>query len=165
MSSENARYREPLVATILVTLSVIFGIGAVEAGNYLYQWAAPPLRDFNKQIIFFDGPDLVFQKPEQISPMYRMPKFSIKPSIIPNKPFRLNTNTNSKQITLDLCKIWICDRACGRCSCWVILHRRLRRGALVSSDCASYFSKAAISPSTAVWLQRDFFSGLTLNNC
>ena len=61
MSSENARYREPLVATILVTLSVIIGIGAVEAGNYLYQWAAPPLRDFNKQIIFFDGPDSVFQ--------------------------------------------------------------------------------------------------------
>ena len=75
MSSENARYREPLVATILVTLSVIIGIGAVEAANYLYQWAAPPLRDFNKQIIFFDGPDRYCKIAEQISPMYRMPKF------------------------------------------------------------------------------------------
>src|SRR5262249_2294776 len=53
--------RESYIATMLVALSALLGIGIVEAGYHVYKRAVPPLYDLNRRIMFFDGPDSIFR--------------------------------------------------------------------------------------------------------
>jgi hypothetical protein len=54
-------HRESIIATLLVALSALVGVGLVEAGYRIYQREFPPLYDWKRQILFFDGPDSVFR--------------------------------------------------------------------------------------------------------
>src|SRR5690349_6834340 len=52
-------YRESFIATVFVAFSTLVGVGIVEAG--VYQRAFPLPYDWDRPIMFFDGPDSIFR--------------------------------------------------------------------------------------------------------
>src|SRR5262245_55977123 len=60
------KYRESFIATLLIVFSVLVGIGVVEIGDRVYHRVFPPLYDWNRRIIFFDGPDSIFRNLDDI---------------------------------------------------------------------------------------------------
>jgi len=53
--------RESSIATLMVVFSALVGIGIVEAGYRVYQREFSLLSDWNRRIMFFDGPDSIFR--------------------------------------------------------------------------------------------------------
>jgi hypothetical protein len=53
--------RERFIATFVILSSAIIGVAIVEAGYRIYQRVFPPLYDWDRRILFFDGPDSIFR--------------------------------------------------------------------------------------------------------
>src|SRR5215813_9231357 len=51
--------RESIIATFLIAFSALVAVGIVEAGYRVYQRVVPPLYDWDRRILFFDGPDSI----------------------------------------------------------------------------------------------------------
>jgi hypothetical protein len=59
-------HRERLIATLLIVFSALVGVGIVEVGYHIYQRAFPPLYDWHRRIVFFDGPSSIFRNLDDI---------------------------------------------------------------------------------------------------
>src|SRR5262245_43256994 len=60
------KYRESFIATLLVVFSVLVGIGVVEIGDRVYHRVFPPLYNWDRRIIFLDGPDSIFRNLDDV---------------------------------------------------------------------------------------------------